>query len=529
MNTSRTTPCRIQFLRHRASAALLLWLSGLTLLALQSHAGNLYVPNASFESQPTPFADPRVDFWQKPPQPPGFDTNTFGAWENLAGVFANAPSTNADYIDNADNSQLAYLFAYPGMALFQDYNSTDWSGAPPTHAFNSIYEAGKSYHLTVGLTSSSEEPLTQGSTLLLSLYYRDASSNVVTVASTTVTYDTNVFTNITHLLDFHVDTPTVKTNDAWAGKNIGIQLMSTVSPLLIGGVWDADNVRLTESIEVLNYSFESQPTAFADPRVDSWQKPPQPPTFDTNIFGAWENLAGVFANAPSTNADYIDNAVGSQLAYLFAYPQMALFQDNTSTDWSGAPPAYPFNARYKPGKAYTLTVGLTSSREEPLSQGSTLLMSLYYRDAASNMVTVASTIVTYDTNVFTNINHLLDFSATIPLVKPSDPWAGKTIGVQFMSIVNPLLIGGVWDMDNVRLTEVVANVMGNSAKSNSNFNFNLASEPGLAFDILAATNVNQAISNWSNLGKVTNVTGSLSFTDNSASPSRRFYRARRSN
>jgi hypothetical protein len=498
------------------------------LAGLQSHAGNLYVPNASFESQPTPFALPYVDSWQKPPQPPGYTTNRYGEWFNLAGVFSNAPAPSPDYIDNADNTQLAYIFNYPQMALFQDYNSTDWSGAPPTHAFNSIYEPGKSYHFTVGVTSSNEKPLPQGATLLLSLYYRDLSSNMVTVGSTTVTYDTNVFTNILHLLDYHVDVPVVKTNDAWAGKNIGIQLMSTLSLMQTGGVWDADNVRLTETIDVPNYSFESQPTPVAAPRVDSWQQTPQPQGYDTNLFHDWTNLVGVFSNALAT-PDYIDNAVGSQLAYLFAYPQLALFQDNTSTDWSGATPANPFNARYKPGKAYTLTVGLTSSIEEPLSQGSTLLMSLYYRDAASNMVTVASTIVTYDTNVFTNITHLLDFSATIPLVKASDPWAGKTIGIQFMSIVNPFLIGGLWDLDNVRLTELVANVMGSTVKSNGNFSFNLASEPGLAFDILAATNVNQAISNWSNLGRVTNVTGSLSFSDNSAGPVRRFYRARLSN
>jgi len=31
--------------------------------------------------------------------------------------------------------------------------------------------------------------------------------------------------------------------------------MSSVSPLLIGGVWDADNARLTETIAVPNYSF----------------------------------------------------------------------------------------------------------------------------------------------------------------------------------------------------------------------------------------------------------------------------------
>ncbi|HWX23167.1 MAG TPA: hypothetical protein VN578_24965 [Candidatus Binatia bacterium] len=488
-------------------------------------AGTLYVPNFSFESPATSFADPRVDSWQKPTQPGTFDTNIFGAWDNLAGVFLNAPSTNADHIDNADGNQLAYIFAYPQVALFQDFNSTDWSNAVPTHAFNAKFEAGKSYHLAVGLTSSREEPLTPGSTLQLMLYYRDDASNMVTVAATTVTYDTNLFTNITHLVDFQVNVPAVKTNDAWAAKNIGIQFQSTVAPNLIGGVWDLDKVRLTETIDIPNFSFESPATAFADPRVDSWQKPPQPDTFDTNIFGAWDNLAGVFLNAPSTNIDHIDNADGNQLAYLFAYPQVALFQDFNSTDWSNAAATHAFNARFKAGKSYTLTIGLVSSREEPLTPGSTLQLSLYYRDGSSNMVTVAATTVAYDTNIFTNITHLIDFRATVPEVKASDPWAGQNIGIQFLSTVAPNLIGGVWDLDNVRLTEVVATALNNPGLTNGQFNFTLQSEPGLPFEVLAGTNVTQPATNWASIATFTNVTGTFGFTDPATNLKQRFYRA----
>ena len=49
-----------------------------------------------------------------------------------------------------------------------------------------------------------------------------------------------------NLVDYQVNVPTVQTGDAWAGKNIGIQLLST-SPieLATGGNWDFDNVRLT--------------------------------------------------------------------------------------------------------------------------------------------------------------------------------------------------------------------------------------------------------------------------------------------
>ena len=223
---------------HHHLMAITLGLISLLSLTASLRAGPVFVPNSSFESQLTPFADPRVDSWQKSPQPDTFDPDVFGAWTNLAGVFANTTSTNGTFIDNADGVQLGYLFAYPQLALFQDFNSTDWSNAAPTHAFNATFNPGKSYTMTVGITSSSEEPLTQGSTLQLSLYYRDGASNMVTVAATTVTYDTNVFTNITHLIEFRVKVPTVQPTDAWAGQNIGIQILATTDPELIGGVWD---------------------------------------------------------------------------------------------------------------------------------------------------------------------------------------------------------------------------------------------------------------------------------------------------
>jgi hypothetical protein len=497
-------------------------------LACTLRAGNLYITNSSFESPATTSVLPGIDSWRETSQPSSYDTSVFGAWENLVGVFANTSPTNADHIDNAMDSQLAYLFGYPQVGIFQDFDSGSSSNAVPTRHSNATFEPGNSYHLTVGLSSSSNEPLTPGSTLQLSLYYRDSSSNLVTVAATTVTYDPNVFTNITHLLDFQVNVPTVKTNDAWAGENIGIQFLSTAAPNLIGGVWDLDNVRLTETIDVPNFSFESPAATNVVPGIDSWQEAPQPSTFDPNIFGAWENLAGVFANTAATNADHIDNADGSQLAYLFAYPQAAIFQDFNSTDHSNAAPTHAFNARFKPGMSYTLTVGLTSSAEEPLTPGSTLQLSLYYRDAFSNLVTVAATTVTYDTNVFADLTHLTDFQTTVAEVRPSDPEAGQYIGMQFLSTVSPNLIGGVWDLDNVRLTEKVATTLSDPGRTNGQFAFTLRSEPGIPFDILAAPSAAVPGTNWANIATLTNVTGTMSFVDTVTNLSRRFYRARQS-
>lgn len=500
----------------------------LTLTAAAGHlsAGNLYVPNASFESQQTFFADPRIDFWQKSAQPAGFDTNVFGAWDNLAGVFINSPLAGADYITNGVGNQMAFLFSYPGMEIFQNYDSTDWSGTAPSHAFKATFLAGRSYRLSVGLTTSMEEPLTPGATLLLSLYYRDAASNQVTVASTTVTYATNVFTNLNQLLEFSVALPAVSASNACVGKHIGIQIQSTVSPALIGGVWDLENVRLTETIVIPNGSFESQPTSFADPRVDAWQKPPQPPTFDTNVFGAWDNLAGVFINSPLAGPGFIVNGEGNQMAYLFAYPQLALFQDANSQDWTGSPPTHAFTQTYQPGKAYSLTVGLTSSSQEPLTPGSTLEASLYYRDDANHPVTIASTTATYDTNTFADLTHLVDFTVTVPNVKPTDPWAGKTIGIQFQSTASPFLIGGVWDLDNVRLVEYTAVEITNPAQVNGQFNLTIQSEPGQTFELLSTAVLGKQSSTWTSLGQITSESGNVRFTDTNSPTAQRFYRAR---
>jgi hypothetical protein len=522
---SRLTALR-RFRIFRKTIQVILGLLTLLAMAGPLSAGNLYLPNFSFESPVTPFAGPQIDSWQKTAQPAGFDPNIFGAWDNLAGIFVNTPATNADHIANADGGQLAYLFAYPQVGFFQDYNSTDWSNAAPSHGFNAKFEPGKSYQLSVGVTTSTQAPLTPGSTLQLALYYRDNASNLVIVTATTVTYDPNVFTNSTHLIDYRVNVPAVKTNDAWAGRNIGIQFMSTVAPELLGGVWDLDNVRLTEAIEVPNFSFELPGTPFADPRVDAWQKASQPGSFDPNIFGDWNNLAGVFQNAVSTNADHIENCDGNQLAYLFSYPQVGMFQDFNSIDWSNTVPTHAFNATFKAGKSYTLTVGLTSSREAPLTPGATLQLSLYYRDGSNNLVTVAATNVAYDTNLFANVTRLVDFQVKIPEVKAADAWAGRNIGIQFMSTVAPELIGGVWDLDNVRLTEVVATKLSNVGRANGQTSFTLLSEPGLPFEIQAATNL--VAPTWTSLATFTNTTGAFPFVDTTATNiNQRFYRAHR--
>ena len=232
-------------------------LVAITVLGTLSTAGlsatqTITVPNGSFESPAVLFTvNINIDSWQKSAQPSWYtDTNTY-LWSQLTGEFKNTATNAPDHIDNCDGNQAIWMFVVPDVALFQDYDTIDYRSTVPTHEFNALYEPGKAYHLTVGVMGGvTNYGLQDGVTLELSLYYRDAASNAVTVAATIVTNDNeNLFTNHTHLLDFHTDTLPVRAGDAWAGQHIGIALRSTITDTnMEGGYWDLDNVRLTATI-----------------------------------------------------------------------------------------------------------------------------------------------------------------------------------------------------------------------------------------------------------------------------------------
>jgi hypothetical protein len=222
-----------------SAIAVLLLATGSQIVSGQS----IFVPNFSFES-PTapssfPFVNIFVDSWQKAPEPayygPAIGTPFGIPWIGTAGVFL-----DINPYANHDGTQAGYILGFPEVTLFQDYNSS------PTHDFNATFEVGKSYSLTVGVYGKST--LAPGSTLQLSLYYLNESNNPVTLAATNIVYSNAAFpTNLPlNLIDYQVNVPPVKPIDAWAGKNIGIQLLSTTPiQLATGGNWDFDNVRLT--------------------------------------------------------------------------------------------------------------------------------------------------------------------------------------------------------------------------------------------------------------------------------------------
>ena len=301
---------------------------------------------------------------------------------------------------------------------------------------------------------------------------------------------------------------------SWTGVLAGVAALAVGAGLLRAG-----------PIPVPNGSFESPATAFADPRLDSWQKSPKPVWYDESGGHLWDQLTGVFQNTAPTNAAYIDDMDKAQAAFLFALPQVALFQDYDSLDGTNSAPTHAFNARFEVGKAYTLTVGVIGGGGNML-EGVSLELSVYYRDSASNQVTVAATSITHRLEVFSNLTHFVDFSVEVPAVKAGDAWAGRHIGVQLLSTVSPDLAGGYWDVDNARLSEVSPPVLLGAARTHEGFAITLQSEPGLRFEILAAGDLALPPANWSRVGVVTNLTGAVPFFEPATNVNLRYYRAR---
>jgi hypothetical protein len=161
-----------------------------------------------------------------------------------------------------------------------------------------------------------------------------------------------------------------------------------------------------------------------------------------------------------------------------------------------------------------------------MTNGATFQISLYYRDESNNIVTVAATAITNTLAAFPDTTNFVDYQVQMPGVKPTDPWAGQHIGIQLLSTVGFDLAGGYWDLNNVRLAETVAPALAHAGIANGQISFTLLSEPGLAFDIEAATNLTAGSSQWVAIGTLTNVTGTASFAVPLNSAPQRFYRLR---
>jgi hypothetical protein len=209
-------------------------------LANTLHGASICIPNASFESPQTAFVDVNIDSWQDAPKPWWYDESGGYFWNQLTGVFLNVPPEDPGHIDNCDGLQAAWLFAVPEVELFQDLAAT--------------FEVGRAYHLMAGIIGGGGN-MKHGVPIEIRLYYREGEDNKVTVGAATYTFDLEA-AYIKHFNDVQLDIPPVGEADPWIGKNIGVQLVSTLSfpedldpdTGRAGGFWDMDNVRLTTTL-----------------------------------------------------------------------------------------------------------------------------------------------------------------------------------------------------------------------------------------------------------------------------------------
>ena len=273
-----------------------------------------------------------------------------------------------------------------------------------------------------------------------------------------------------------------------------------------------------------NASFELPATGYASPNIDYWQKSAKPDWYVEGGGFLWSQLTGAFRNQPPIDPTHIDNCDGNQAMWLFAVPEVGLSLDYNSMDWNDTAPSHAFDARYEVGSAYRLSVGVIGGGGAML-EGVTLELSLYYRDDLSNRVTVAKTSITNSAGLFPNFTHFVDFRLEVAPVKPTDAWANRHIGVQLLSTVTTNLQGGYWDLDNVRLESLQGPKLVASSPSNHQIALTWESDPGLRFEVFAATNVAQQSSQWVSLGLVTNTSGTANFVDTNASLGGRYYRA----
>ena len=253
--------------------------------------------------------------------------------------------------------------------------------------------------------------------------------------------------------------------------------------------------------------------------MDAWEKSPQPFWYNDPVF-PWFALMGEFVNTSNGSPDHIENMDGKQAAYLFALLDVAIFQDYISIGGTETAPTHDFDLKYEVGNSYNLTVGLLGGGGG-MSNGATFEISFYYRDDASNKVTVATTTITNSETLFPTRTHFTDFNAQVPTVKGGEAWAGKHVGVQLASTTSFDLTGGYWDVDNLRIRIVRDPVLRDGAVNTGAqfFQFNLQAALGI-YEILSSSD----LANWSRLGVVTNSTGSISVLD--VNLNNRFYKAR---
>ncbi|MEP6663413.1 MAG: hypothetical protein ABJC04_07080 [Verrucomicrobiota bacterium] len=281
------------------------------------------------------------------------------------------------------------------------------------------------------------------------------------------------------------------------------------------------------TVTVPNFSFETPlapPIPGAIPFIDYWEENPKPPEYTGTGQFDWENLAGVFLNTPEGASDHIDNLEGSQALYLFAVPKLGIFQDYDAVDYNPATPLNQFTNTYTVGQSYRCAFGVLGNNAN-MQAGVPLLLGLYYRET-TNKILIASNIVLNSSTLFPTNTHFTDFNVDLPVVKPSDAWAGKHIGIQILSTVSDEMQGGYWDLDNVRLISVAPPQLMFPGLTNGNFTATIQGEIGFKYEVLASTNIAMPLTNWTSITTITNTSGAEAFVDAAPGLTQRFYSVR---
>jgi hypothetical protein len=219
--------------------------------------------------------------------------------------------------------------------------------------------------------------------------------------------------------------------------------------LMISGV----AVLTAQTVRVPNSSFESPSTFFINTRVEHWQETAKPSSYQEGGGFEWDQLTGVFRNPPPGASDHLVNCDGDQAFYLFAVPEVGIFQDDATVDWNDPEPAHAFSSKFEVGRAYELTFGVVGGGGN-MREGVTLEAALYTRHSDGQVVTVARREIIFTREQFPTRTEFTEIRLLTPTVKAGDAWAGKAVGIRFISTVRPELQGGYWDLDQVRLTAV---------------------------------------------------------------------------
>lgn len=245
-----------------------------------------------------------------------------------------------------------------------------------------------------------------------------------------------------------------------------------------------------EELMVPNGSFEKPATPFVSLLFESWQRTPKPAGYVEEGGFQWNQLTGIFVNTAPGAADHIADLDGRQAAWLFAVPQAGLFQPVLTPDGSAG-------AVFEAGRAYRLSLDVIGAGGNMLD-GAPLEVSLYWTDGAGQRVPMATLGITNSAAAFGARDRVVPFQLTTALVKPTDPWASKAMGVQVISTVSAEAQGGYWDIDRVRV-EVISFAQPELTVLTEPGGLRLkwVSETGWRYRLRAST----SLENWSGLGE----------------------------